>query len=215
MTLRSAGTRRAMLLAPATVLAILLPGTAYGAGAKTEPPPNVTIAVASVNGTGCKPGTADVSLNSDRTGFRVSYDDFSVRDGGGSPATESRKNCQVSIRFKVPAGYVFAIAKADYRGSAYLHDGATGLQRSNYYFQGSSQNDYVDHSFVGPYDDEWHTTDFGPLVFSPCGYQRNLNINTELRVDSGTSDKWRTSTMTMDSSSGKIFTLFTLEWRHC
>jgi hypothetical protein len=220
MTPSSAGTRRAILLAPATVLALLLSGPAYAggsnAGTRTAPPrERITVEVVTVNGSGCPAGTADVSVNPDNTGFRVTYDDFSAQAGGGNPPTETRKNCQVNIRFKVPNGYVFAIAKADYRGTARLADGATGLQRSNYYFQGSAQNDYVDHTFAGPLYDDWHTTDIGPLVFSPCNKHRNLNINTELRVNVGTSDKWRTSSLTMDSSGGKIFTLFEFAWREC
>jgi hypothetical protein len=210
-----------MLLAPAAVIALFLSGPAYAGGSgaaardSAPPPEKVTVEVVTVNGSGCPAGTADVSVNPDNTAFRVTYDDYTVQAGGGSGPTDFRKNCQLNIRFKVPSGYVYAIEKVDHRGSASLANGATALQRTNYYFQGSSQNDFVDHSFSGPFYGDWHTTDIGALIFSPCNRHRNLNINTELRVDAGSSDRSKVSSMTMDSTNGKTFTLYQLAWRQC
>jgi hypothetical protein len=59
-------------------------------------------------------------------------------------------------------------------------------------------------------------TDLAALVFAPCGVQRNLNVNTELRVAAGTSDPTQTTSfMTMDSTDGAITTTYHFAWQQC
>jgi hypothetical protein len=54
------------------------------------------------------------------------------------------------------------------------------------------------------------------LVFAPCGVQRNLNVNTELRVSAGTSDPTSTTSfMVMDSTDGSLSTVYHLTWMQC
>jgi len=58
------------------------------------------------------------------------------------------------------------------------------------------------------------TSDVAPvLIYTPCGEQRILNINTELRVDAGTSGA--RSSMSMRSSDGDVDTLFHFSWVRC
>jgi len=116
-------------------------------------------------------------------------------------------------------GFTYAIASANYRGFASLAAGATGLERANYFFQGQAPTSFIQHPFAGPMADDWQstdTTDLAALVFAPCGVQRNLNINTELRVAAGTSDPTRTTSfMTMDSTDGQITTTYHFAWMQC
>jgi hypothetical protein len=189
-----------------------------GAASAETPADRITLDVVSVNGSGCPPGTAEVAVLSDNTGFRLTYRDFLARAGGGVAATEFRKNCQVNILVHIPQGFTFAVASADYRGRGRLEAGATGLQRTNYYFMGSSDNTYVDHSFAGPLFGTWSTTDATPvteLVYAPCGENRNLNINTELRVDEGTVNPGKTSSLSMRVSDGNIDTIVHFSWKQC
>ena len=50
-----------------------------------------------------------------------------------------------------------------------------------------------------------------------AGYEveRNFNINTELRVNRGSSSASSTSFMTMDSTDGDISTIYHLAWQEC
>src|SRR5690242_10846747 len=189
-----------------------------GTASADVPADRITLDVVTVNGSGCPPGSATVTALSANTGFRVTYRDFLARAGGGVGATEFRKNCQVNVLVHIPQGFTFAIADADYRGRARLEDGAAGLQRTNYYFQGSADNNYVDHSFAGPLSGTWSTTDFTPvneLVYAPCGEARNLNINTELRIDEGTVNPGKTSSMSMRTSDGNVDTIVHFSWKSC
>lgn len=183
------------------------------------PDSKMEIKVVTVNGSGCPRNTAAVAVSPDNTAFTVTYSQYIAQVGVGARATDARKNCQLNLQVFVPQGFTYAIAQADYRGYAQLHDGATAIQRANYYFQGHSQTVYRQHEFAGPIDDYWQTTDVtevAALVFAPCGEQRLFNINTELRVSKGTSDTTKTTSyMAMDSTDGSISTIYRLAWKAC
>jgi len=204
-----------LLLLAALTSVFVQPGVA---GAETSPSDKITLDVVTVNGSGCPAGTADVAVLSDNTGFRVTYRDFLARAGGDANPVEFRKNCQLNVLVHVPQGFTFAIASADYRGRARLEAGATALQRTNYYFQGSPDNNYVDHSFAGPLSGVWHTTDetaVTELVYAPCGDSRNINVNTELRVAEGSLNANKISSMSMRATDGNVDTIVHFSWKQC
>lgn len=187
----------------------------------TPPPPDeqIVIDVITVNGSGCPAGTAAVAVSPDNTAFTVTYSNYLAQVGVGAAPTDFRKNCQLALQVEVPAGFTYAILQADYRGYGYLESGATATQRANYYFQGMSPTVYKSHSFAGPLDDNWQTTDtseIASVIWHPCGELRYLNINTELRVAAGTSDTTKTtSLMQMDSTDGSISTKYHFAWKKC
>ncbi|GAA4535522.1 DUF4360 domain-containing protein [Amycolatopsis samaneae] len=172
-----------------------------------------------MNGTGCPPNSAAVSVSSDNTAFTVTYSQYTAQVGVGAGPTDFRKNCQINLRVHVPQGFTYGIAGADYRGFAHLEAGASGLERANYYFQGNSPTAYVSHPIRGFFEDDWQfsdSTDVGAIVYKPCGEERNLNVNTELRAYAGTSDpKKTTSFVTMDSTDGSIKTIYHFAWKTC
>ncbi|MFJ1706082.1 DUF4360 domain-containing protein [Kitasatospora sp. NPDC088346] len=207
------------LLAAAGVAASVLGSPIFGTGSTPPPPDKIVIDVATVNGSGCPAGTAAVAVSPDNTAFTVTYSNYLAQVGVGSKPTDFRKNCQLNLNVHVPQGFTYAIASADYRGYAHLEKGATAVQRANYYFQGQPQTATLSHQFKGPVDDSWQATDsveVAALVWSPCGELRNFNINTELRVNAGTSDPSKTTSfMTMDSTDGDINTVYHLAWKTC
>ncbi|MCX5199958.1 DUF4360 domain-containing protein [Streptomyces sp. NBC_00237] len=182
------------------------------------PKDRVTIKVAQVNGSGCRPGTASVAVSPDNTAFTVTYSEYLAQVGQGAKFIDSRKNCQLGLKVNIPQGYTYAVAKADHRGFADLAQGAYGTQKSSFYFQGMSDTDRRTHQVRGPYQGNWQVTDrtgIEALVFAPCGAQRNFNINTELVVNKGQSDPSRTSFMTMDSTDGSFNTKYHFAWKKC
>ncbi|MFI9306892.1 DUF4360 domain-containing protein [Streptomyces triculaminicus] len=206
--------------AAAALLATSSPATATGwPGDGVPPPDKIVIDVVAVNGSGCPAGTAIVTVSPDNTAFTVSYSNYVAQVGVGSKPTDFRKNCQLALNVHVPHGFTYAIAQADYRGFAHLEKGATGLERANYYFQGMSQTAFVNHHFTGALNDNWQTSDTTPIdqvIYAPCGATRYFNINTELRVDAGTSDPSKTTSfLAMDSTDGNISTLYHFSWKQC
>lgn len=190
--------------------------TSQAAETAQAPPENVRIGIESINGSGCPAGTAAVAMNADNTAFTVTYSDYVAAAGDGISPIDFRKNCQLNLSVDVPGGFTYAIQTVDYRGYAHLPDGARGLQRAGYYFQGSPDTSYSTHEFEGSYDDNWQATDekeWAELVWSPCGEQRNFNINTELRVYAG--DDGAVSLMTMDSTDSAVSTIYHMAWERC
>ncbi len=185
-----------------------------------DPPPTgqITIDVVTVNGSGCRIGTAAIAVSPDNKAFTVTYSDYLAQVGPEAGPTEFRKNCQLNLKVNVPGGFTFGIAQADYRGFAHLERGAKGTQRASYYFQGMSDTDRRTKTWNGALSDDWqvtHKTDVASIIYHPCGAKRNFNINTELRVDKGTSDPKKTSFMAMDSTDGSIETIYHFAWKKC
>jgi hypothetical protein len=218
--------RRVGLFVSATAMAVMAqgvsPASAVSVGgpahASDLPADSVTVKVVSLNGSGCPAGTAVVRSNSDNTGFVVTYREYVASAGSGKDVIDGRKNCQLGVQINVPSGFTYAVARADYAGWGRIAQGATGLQRANYYFQGSSDNSYSDHKISGPFSGRWYfsdVTDAAEMVYAPCGETRLLNINTELRVNAGTSDSKDTSALSMLYSSGSVSTVYHFSWMQC
>lgn len=186
----------------------------------TVAPPTgkIAISLVNVNGSGCPQGTTAVAVSPDNTAFTVTYSKYLAQVGANAVSTDGRKNCQLAVQVHVPSGFTYAIAQADYRGYAYLEKGATAREQANYYFQGNSATTYASHTFSGPMDDNFQTTDTTELAsmsYLPCGEQRYLNINTELRVSLGSSDAKKSSFIQMDSTDGQISTKYHFAWKKC
>ena len=185
------------------------------------PPPSdkIVIDVITVNGSGCPAGTAAVAVSPDNTAFTVTYSDYLAQVGVGSKPTDFRKNCQLNVVVHVPSGFTYAVAKVDNRGFAALAAGASAIQSSRFYFQGQRPTAYASHRFNGSMENNWIASDevdIAALVWAPCGVLRNLNINTELRVNKGTSDtSTTTSFIMMDSTDGELSTIYHFHWAQC
>ncbi|MGW7436521.1 DUF4360 domain-containing protein [Streptomyces sp. NPDC054849] len=202
----------------AAVTATLVTLSPSAGASPSAPLDEVTVDVATVNGSGCRPGSATVAVAPDNSAFTVTYSEYVAQAGGGAPAVEGRKNCLLSLQVHVPQGYTYAVAQVDYRGFGSLQEGAVGTQKASYYFQGMSQTAQRTHKFTGHLDDNWQATDttgIEALVFAPCGEQRNFNINTELRAEVGTSDPSQTSFMALDSTDGSINSVYHFSWKKC
>ncbi|HEX2132831.1 MAG TPA: DUF4360 domain-containing protein [Actinophytocola sp.] len=207
----------AAVVAVATVVA---PAAARPGPHFTDPPDDkIVIDLVTVNGSGCPSGTAAVAVSSDNTKFTVTYSDYIALVGVGAGPLDFRKNCQLNMVVHVPQGFTYAITQADYRGYAYLAEGASFTEKANYYFQGMSQTTPRSHRFDGPLDDNWQATDqveVDQLVYKPCGEERNFNVNTELRVNAGTSDTTETTSfVTMDSTDVDVKTEYHFSWKTC
>ncbi|GAA4587909.1 hypothetical protein BJY16_008378 [Actinoplanes octamycinicus] len=189
-------------------------------GGTPAPPPldKMVIDVVATNGSGCPDKTAKVQVSPDNTAFTVTYSDFVAQVGPDAGPTDFRKNCQMALNVHVPQGYTYAVAGADYRGFGHLEAGATGSETAFYYFQGESHTTRIRHDFKGWMDTDWQHTDrveVGSLSFLPCGEQRYLNVNTELRVNAGTSSRKTTSFLTMDSTDASLQTVYHVSWLKC
>jgi hypothetical protein len=206
-------TATASALASLTVAA---PAQAYPALAPRD---TMVVDVVQANGSGCPEKSAKITVAPDNTAFTVTYSTYTAQVGPESTPLDFRKNCQLTVNVKVPSGFTFAIAGADYRGYASLARGAWAQESANYYFQGHSHTTRIEHDFTGPLDDVWQRSDrvaITSMNFLSCGERRYLNINTDLRVNRGTSDARRTTSfISMDSTDAALTTVYRVAWKKC
>jgi hypothetical protein len=176
-------------------------------------PEGVSVEVVTVNGSGCPAGQGTATMAADGNSFTLSSPGYFAWAGGDAGPTDFRRNCQVAVHVARPEGYTYAVAQVRASGFAYLAEGATGVTRTSLYFQGTSPTTAVSRTFTGPLARRWTTTDVvdaADLRFAPCGADRYLNINTELRVSAGSSDPATDNLMFRDTESS-----YRLIWRRC
>ena len=205
---------RKVAAAAGVVMSLMVPAVADAA----PPPDKIVIDVVTANGSGCPRGTTAVAMSPDNTAMTVTYSAYAARVGAGAGAFDFRKNCQLNLNVHVPNGLTYAVASVDYRGYGHLEDGARGIEQASYYFQGYGRTERFSNRFEGPMDRDWQVGDeikVAERVYRPCGVQRNLNINTELRVNAGTSDHKLASFLTMDSTDTAFSTVYHLTWKEC
>jgi len=213
----------AALAMAGTVLVPLAPAHAAGLSlVSAVPPPSDQVAVdlVTANGSGCPGAMATATMSPDNTAItiRVGNLDYTALVGVGATRTDWRKNCQLNLSVHVPTGFTYAITSAEYHGFASLATGASAMTLANYYFQGQSQTVYARHSLTGPFADEWQTTDWidlSALIYAPCGAQRNLNVNTELRAMAGTSDTRTTTSLISMGDDSYAMAILHLGWGTC
>src|SRR5690349_18236593 len=90
------------------MLAAGLSGSAPTPAAEAPVPPP-SIDVVAINGSGCPSGTADFQVATDDSAVLVTFRQFVARAGGGAPAVQQRKNCQIILRVADPAHWSFAL----------------------------------------------------------------------------------------------------------
>jgi hypothetical protein len=207
------------LLAATGVATPLFSSPAFGASPPPPAPPApIVIDGVTANGTGCPTGTAAVSVSPDGTAFTVTYSNYLAQVGPGTAPADSSKNCRLDLTVRVPNGLTYAVASAGYQGFASVAPGASGTLRAGYHFQGDLRTTHSTHRFAGGFTNNWQATDtvnVHALAFAPCGEQRDFTIDTELRVDPGTSNPGATSFLEMDSTDGSIKTVYRLALKQC
>jgi hypothetical protein len=193
---------------------------AMGAGnaAAIDPPADVRITNVAYAGSACPPGTASVTLAPEATSFTLVLDNSLARIGPEVPLPESWKTCRVSLTVAAPAGFTYAVASADYRGSAALAAGSRALQRATYAFEGDPAQVSTTREFRGPFAASWHVhdaTDAAALVWAPCGAERALEIDAQVRLATESADPTSTSSISMEMAGGGTAQTFHLSWRRC
>ncbi|KAK4154053.1 hypothetical protein C8A00DRAFT_33159 [Chaetomidium leptoderma] len=177
---------------------------------------DVQIAGLAFAGSGCPAGTVSGQLSSDLTTLTLLYAEFVAQAGNNISPSNYRKNCQLNVKLKYPSGWQFSVFKADYRGYAQIPAGDTGTCKATYYFSGDSMQISSTMTIRGPYNDNYIKTDeFGveSTVWSPCGVEGLLNINSEIRLSP--MDAVKPALLTVDSTDLRFKQVHYLQWQAC
>jgi len=204
----------------ALVPAIIASASAAPTQRNNGPNPNeISFTDISYGGSGCSAGSVANITNDDHTILTLEFAELIAAVGPGVPVTQHRKNCQITLDIHYPGGFQFSIFKADYRGYAQLDAGITGLQKSTYYFSGSTSQISFQTPFKGPDSENYLVTnklEDASLVWSKCGKEGLLNINAQVQLNEapGTSSKAQ-GQLTVDSIDTKVTHIYSFQWRKC
>jgi hypothetical protein len=168
-------------------------------------------------GTGCPRDSVASSVAPDRKAFSLAFSLYFASAGPGIPITENRKNCNLILRLSFPQGWSFTIFNVDYRGYALLDPRVSATQRSAYFFEGEFPSTALRTTLRGPFDDNYEIRDtlgLDAVVWSPCGEDRALNVNTEVRVNNR-SNRQGSGLITNDTITGELEHTYGIRWRRC
>lgn len=166
-------------------------------------------------GTGCPAGTAAVTVSPDQSAISILFDNYVAEAGRSIGKRLDRKSCNITIPVKVPSGYTVSIFQVDYRGFASVPSGARARFDAEYFWAGS-RGPKISRMFMGPYDDLYTLTDrllATTLVWTPCGADVNLRINSSMLVQAGRSN--HDVLATVDSADVSNGLIYHLRWQRC
>ncbi len=166
-------------------------------------------------GTGCPAGSASVTLSPDLKSLSILFDEFSVVAGGLDGKSLDRKSCNIAIPVHVPSGMSVSIIKTDFRGFVSIPRGAEARFSSEYFFAGST-GPKTEKIFKGEKEDDFAlTNEIGlvSLIWSPCGKDVNLRVNTSLLVK--TNRFLDEALTTLDSADFSAGLVYRLSWKKC
>ncbi|KAF2186735.1 hypothetical protein K469DRAFT_630701 [Zopfia rhizophila CBS 207.26] len=179
-------------------------------------PTQVQIRGLTYGGTGCPQKSLSYQISGDRTTVTLIFDAYIASIGPGISVVEQRKNCQLNVDITYPGGFQYSILSADYRGYAALQKGVTGTLKSTYYFSGQQDQSSTEYQFVGPLTGDYlkhDQADSTSVVWSPCGAEGMLNINSQVRLQS--SNTSATGLLTTDSTDLKFTQVVYVQWQKC
>ncbi len=165
-------------------------------------------------GNGCPAGTASVTLSPDNKALTLIFDQYSAQAGGFSGRI-ARKTCNIAIPVHVPQGFSVSIIAVDYRGFNALPYGSQSRFAAEYFFAGSV-GPKVQRTFYGPLTQDYlinNNLAVGALVWSACGADVNLRVNTSMTaIANGANED---TLATVDSADFKAGVVYRFSWRQC
>jgi hypothetical protein len=184
-------------------------------GVATVQAQGITLGEPGYGGSGCPAGSASVTLSPDSKALSIIFDQYIVEAGGITGRTLDRKSCNISIPLNVPHGYSVSIFKVDYRGFNFLPRNGQSRFTAEYFFAGG-RGPILSKQFRGPLNDTYTFTNnliAEALVWSPCGAQTNLRVNSSMQTFTNTAQEQTMSTV--DSADIEAGLIYHIQWRRC
>ena len=166
-------------------------------------------------GNGCPNGTASAVLSPDQKTISILFDRYSVEAGRASGRDMDRKSCNVAIPVHVPNGYSISLFQIDYRGYNNLPRGAYSRLQAEYFFAGQRGPVY-EKTFNGSLNEDYNfsnTVGAQAMIWSPCGAETNLRVNSSLMTQTNSSKQQTLSTV--DSADIRSGLVYHVQMRRC
>lgn len=169
----------------------------------------------SYGGNGCPAGSASATVSPDGSAVSILFDQYIAEAGNTTGRRIDRKTCNLAVPIQVPQGYSVAIFKVDYRGFNAVPAG--GYNRFDVeYFWAGARGPRMSRVFTGPQNSGYNLTDeliATTLVWSACGAQTNLRINSSMMAQAN--NRMDQTIGTVDSADISSGVIYHLQWRRC
>ncbi|GBG66728.1 hypothetical protein CBR_g68712 [Chara braunii] len=163
-------------------------------------------------GDGCPPGSAEGAVSDDGQAITVMFSKYTASTDAGLDGL--RKKCTVTVNLSYPPGFRYHLGTVTMRGYAKLDAGVTGTAQTSYYISGTTGTARAQRVIAGSFDDNYEFTDkFGVVAYSQCNVVRDLNLNSEVRLNPGKPAK--SGLMTVDAQDLKLTQEFAIIWESC
>jgi hypothetical protein len=185
-------------------------------------------------GSGCRPGSVASNISPDAMAMTVLFSDYIVdtSDRNGRPA---RKNCDLQIKLKVPAGWAFSILGHHVRGFVSLEEGTIATQGTtvtplrgagarhaldDLKIPGAFDGDYENFSEVAITRANWFACSTGVQELSLNTFisvrpRAGFTNNDGDRDNPGLGRNFPVGMITIDSVDNAIGQTYSLSWRKC
>jgi hypothetical protein len=193
----------------------LIFGIVLSLGALPALADDIALGEPAYGGNGCPAGSASATLSPDAKTLSILFDQYAAEAGGATGRRLDRKACNIAIPVHVPQGYSVSVFKIDYRGFNSLPHGSSSEFNVEYFFAGQRGPSYRKR-FNGQLNSDYflnNTLAATGLVWSPCGADVNLRINSSMRVQ--TNNYNEQALATVDSTDINAGLVYHLQWRRC
>lgn len=199
-------------LTSSIVFGFIVVTTSALAAERIVAPPTGHVSVRNVSyaGSGCSFGSADASLSPNFDSLVVGLDDMYLSVPPLSSRNDLRKNCQFNIDLAIPAGYSYAIAGVSALYNAEIPTHSSVVLHARSYRSGSAATLSLASTIRGLKSEAVRFTaqvSDQSLQWSPCGSNRMLNLNLELRA----SDR----SIVLEGPDHGVSWVFPVKWRRC
>ncbi len=154
-----------------------------------------------------------MTLSPDSKSLSILFDEYIAEAGGRK--TLDRKSCNIAVPVHVPQGFSVSVIDVDYRGFNSLPRGARSRFSAEYFFAGKRGPKFI-KTFRGALDDEFMLESnlmASAMVWSRCGADVNLRVNTSMLVQTNRSRDLALATV--DSADMNAGLVYHLKWKRC
>ncbi|MFZ8999968.1 MAG: DUF4360 domain-containing protein [Bacteriovoracaceae bacterium] len=171
---------------------------------------DIFLGIPGYGGNGCPAGSASVTLSPDAKSLSIIFDEFITETSRRKSI--DRKSCNLAIPVHVPQGLSVSVIDIDYRGFVSLPLRSFARIKSEYFFAGS-KGPILKKVFRGEVEKDFllsASLGMSSLVWSACGKDVNLRVNTSLFLRSK-----KQALAALDSVDMDAGLVYHLKWRRC
>lgn len=158
---------------------------------KTEGGESIQIGEIIYGGNGCPEESVVIEGDRKNNSLNLIFEKYTVSAGLGEGKL-ARKSCNLALPITVPQGLQIGIVSAEFKGFASLPENATARITTEY-FSAGEEGVVRNEEYVGTLEEEISIShsalDDGAIVWTPCGQDTNLRMNSRVLLNTNESDE--------------------------